>query len=189
MTKATLHRNHFAVIHALKHTGKYLLNEWYRYLVISELQLFLSGLARTLTRTGEKIPSRLIWSARSCTNHLVPLTHLALGCLFLTPGSPDPKSTQLLLRADSRDLPVTGRGQPTFTCTWISVLLVRQQLPGSEGPRLFQLNPGAKTETRGGCDTSCVMSLNMSWDFAGGPMAKTLHSQCREPRFNPWSGN
>ena len=26
-------------------------------------------------------------------------------------------------------------------------------------------------------------------DFPGGPVAKTLHSQCRGPRFNPSSGN
>ena len=25
-------------------------------------------------------------------------------------------------------------------------------------------------------------------DFPGGPVAKTLRSQCRGPRFNPWSG-
>lgn len=36
----------------------------------------------------------------------------------------------------------------------------RQQLPGYYGQGLFQLNPGAKTETHGGCDTSCVTSLN-----------------------------
>ena len=27
------------------------------------------------------------------------------------------------------------------------------------------------------------------WDFPGGPEAKTLHSQCRESRLDPWSGN
>ena len=26
-------------------------------------------------------------------------------------------------------------------------------------------------------------------DFLGGPMAKTLRSQCRKPEFNPWSGS
>ena len=26
-------------------------------------------------------------------------------------------------------------------------------------------------------------------DFSGGPVAKTVHSQWRGPRFNPWSGN
>ena len=26
-------------------------------------------------------------------------------------------------------------------------------------------------------------------DFPYGPVAKTLHSQCRRPRFDPWSGN
>ena len=28
-----------------------------------------------------------------------------------------------------------------------------------------------------------------SWDFPGGPVAKTLSSQCRGPRFHPWSEN
>ena len=27
------------------------------------------------------------------------------------------------------------------------------------------------------------------WYFPGGPVAKTLQSQCRGPRFDPWSGN
>ena len=26
-------------------------------------------------------------------------------------------------------------------------------------------------------------------DFPGGPVAKTLSSQCRGPRFDPWSGS
>ena len=26
-------------------------------------------------------------------------------------------------------------------------------------------------------------------DFPGGPVAKTPRSQCRGPRYNPWSGN
>ena len=26
-------------------------------------------------------------------------------------------------------------------------------------------------------------------DFPGGPVAETLHSQCRGPRFDPWSEN
>ena len=29
----------------------------------------------------------------------------------------------------------------------------------------------------------------ISRDFPGGPVAKTSHSQCREPRFGPWSGS
>ena len=29
----------------------------------------------------------------------------------------------------------------------------------------------------------------MCWDFLGGPVVKTLHFQCRGPRFDPWSGN
>ena len=28
-----------------------------------------------------------------------------------------------------------------------------------------------------------------SWDFPGGPVAKTLCSQCRGLGFDPWSGN
>ena len=27
------------------------------------------------------------------------------------------------------------------------------------------------------------------WDFPDGPLANTLHSQCKGPKFNPWSGN
>ena len=27
------------------------------------------------------------------------------------------------------------------------------------------------------------------WDFPSVPVAKTLHSQCRGPGFDPWSGN
>ena len=26
-------------------------------------------------------------------------------------------------------------------------------------------------------------------DFPGGPVSKILSTQCRVPRFNPWSGN
>ena len=32
-------------------------------------------------------------------------------------------------------------------------------------------------------------SKSGNWDFAGGPLAKTLPSQCRWPGFDPWSGN
>ena len=36
----------------------------------------------------------------------------------------------------------------------------------------------------------CVMnSTSISWDFPCSPVAKTVHSQCRGLRFNPWSGN
>ena len=35
-----------------------------------------------------------------------------------------------------------------------------------------------------------VSLFNMiSWDFPGGPVVKTLCSQCRGPGFDPWSGN
>ena len=30
---------------------------------------------------------------------------------------------------------------------------------------------------------------SLHWDFSGGPMVKTLRSQCKGHRFNPWSGN
>ena len=29
----------------------------------------------------------------------------------------------------------------------------------------------------------------LQWDFPDGPVAKTSHSQCRGPGFDPWSGN
>ena len=40
-----------------------------------------------------------------------------------------------------------------------------------------------------------IISMNFynmtyeTWDFLGGPVAKTPHSQCRGPKFAPWSGN
>ena len=38
------------------------------------------------------------------------------------------------------------------------------------------------------CGRLLLQSLQES-DFPGGPVAKTLHSQCRGPRFDPLSGN
>ena len=34
-----------------------------------------------------------------------------------------------------------------------------------------------------------IQLKDVEGDFPGGPMAKTLCSQCRVPRFDPWSGN
>ena len=49
----------------------------------------------------------------------------------------------------------------------------------------------AKGEARGlRADGQVTMILeNQRWDFPGGPVAMTLHSQSRGPRFDPWSGN
>ena len=33
------------------------------------------------------------------------------------------------------------------------------------------------------------IKLTFRLDFPGGPVAKTLRSQCRGLRFDPWSGN
>ena len=35
----------------------------------------------------------------------------------------------------------------------------------------------------------CQCLRDGSWNFPGGPVAKTPCPQCRGPRFNPWSGN
>ena len=37
--------------------------------------------------------------------------------------------------------------------------------------------------------TTSVSQKGNSRDFPGGPVAKTPHSQCSGPGFNPWSGN
>ena len=34
-----------------------------------------------------------------------------------------------------------------------------------------------------------ILKIIASKDFPGGPVANTQCSQCREPGFNPWSGN
>ena len=33
------------------------------------------------------------------------------------------------------------------------------------------------------------LKIQNTWDFSGGPVAKTLHSQCRRPGFKSWSRN
>ena len=41
-------------------------------------------------------------------------------------------------------------------------------------------------------DRLCVMNeiKTLPWNFSGGPVVKTLHSQCRMGAgFDPWSGN
>ena len=35
----------------------------------------------------------------------------------------------------------------------------------------------------------CSFKITSSWDFPGGPVGKTLHSQCRGFRFDASSGN
>ena len=35
----------------------------------------------------------------------------------------------------------------------------------------------------------CEVSQKEDSNFPGGPVAKTLHSQCRGPGFDPWSGD
>ena len=34
-----------------------------------------------------------------------------------------------------------------------------------------------------------LISVRYCEDFSGGLVSETLHSQCRAPWFNPWSGN
>ena len=42
---------------------------------------------------------------------------------------------------------------------------------------------------RGQIETRRAGIKTYSRDFPGGPVVKTLYSQCRGPGFNPWSGN
>ena len=63
---------------------------------------------------------------------------------------------------DGRGLPGTGLGRPTPAPR------------GHEAPLpILQI----------------TSKMSIYGDFPGGPVAKTLHSQCRGPRFDPWSGN
>ena len=46
------------------------------------------------------------------------------------------------------------------------------------------------SDTRPVVGFSCQPTLRRRWkDFPGGPVAKTPHSQCSRPWFDPWSGN
>ena len=38
------------------------------------------------------------------------------------------------------------------------------------------------------CETITTVKITSILDFRGGPVAKTPHSQCSGPRFDPWSG-
>ena len=44
-------------------------------------------------------------------------------------------------------------------------------------------------ESHGPSSPPVWVTRKASEDFPGGPVAKTPSSQCRGPRFNPWSGN
>ena len=39
------------------------------------------------------------------------------------------------------------------------------------------------------CNNFSLEKNQKFWDFPGGPVARTLRSQRRGPRFNPWSGS
>ena len=77
---------------------------------------------------------------------------------------------------------------------WNSMVLIGRQTYEQMEQNSSETNPciygqmifdkGSKT-TQWGKDKS----TNVPGDFPGGPVAKTLHSQCMGPRFNPWSGN
>ena len=45
------------------------------------------------------------------------------------------------------------------------------------------------TTWRACCGCLWVIIKKTPWGLSGGAVAKTLHSQCRGSRFNPWSGN
>ena len=55
--------------------------------------------------------------------------------------------------------------------------------------RTFHAKMGS-IKDRNGMDLIEADDIKKRWrDFPGGPVARTLHSQCRGPRFVPWSGN
>ena len=53
--------------------------------------------------------------------------------------------------------------------------------------RFWSQMPSQATEPS--CCTLCRCHIYIDWDFPGGPLGKTLSSQCRRPSFDPWSGN
>ena len=60
----------------------------------------------------------------------------------------------------------------------------------------WSMRSQSQTWLSNGTTTSCITNYpktqwlkNNNPDFPGGPAAKTLGSQCRGPRLDPWSGN
>ena len=54
---------------------------------------------------------------------------------------------------------------------------------------MLQLRPGATKKKKKKNPTNISILKEAKGDFSGGPVAGTLCSQCRGPRFNPWSEN
>ena len=64
----------------------------------------------------------------------------------------------------------------------------REESDTTERLNWTKLNPGKRKQLKRNNNPSSLERCSL-WDFAGGPVSKTLCSQCRGPGFNPWSGN
>ena len=81
----------------------------------------------------------------------------------------------------------TAPSLPQWYTTWAK-MLVWVQTSALESQNQSREDPGMKpgTVTTPGC---AWKEREKDGDFPGGLVTKTLHSQCREPRLDPWSGD
>ena len=58
---------------------------------------------------------------------------------------------------------------------------------GSPSPAIREMQ--TKTTLRYHYTLTTMAKIKKQWDFPGGSVAKTLHSQCTGPGLDLWSGN
>ena len=99
-----------------------------------------------------------------------------------------------LLHWQASSLPLAPPGKPTaigrccWRCySWHSLF----HKTDSHHLSLAKLLNLTVPQLMNGLDNSIHPELlkGLSWNFSGGSVAETLHSQCRGLRFDPWSGN
>ena len=102
-------------------------------------------------------------------------------------------SSRAALQADA--LPSELPGNPTDRMEGISEYLTSHQREMIHSWRHIRLNQGKWFGAA--CPfhlislvfTMSLLKRHLLQDFPGGPVAKTLHSRCRGPGFDPWSGS
>ena len=95
----------------------------------------------------------------------------------LTPGYFEPRDFPSLIPAQT-----PGLLSPSEKCDSSLKTFFKPNGPGSKSFR-------SKSQPNTQSYLEITLKIDFSGGFPGGPVAKTLSSQCRGPRFDLWSGN
>ena len=103
------------------------------------------------------------------------------------PQHPVPlRGLRLLLQGGQELLPLLLRREELRA---LRLLWVAQPSCGARGGGSFLGGCLVHISKGGVSDSYFSTRRGVSGGFHGGPVAKTLYSKCRGPRFDPWSGN